>query len=151
GGGVQQNTTVSLTVTAQGSNYDIGIDFRSTQNYVTDPAYAVFDSCVNDGTNPQTRTNSNGYSVTWQWSQKCNGATNLSNGVDPRLAGIANLYTASGGETLTITVPQPGAYNIGFATGSATGNQCGAGRCSNFIFQDGSSGTQLFTVNPNNP
>src|SRR5271165_5501478 len=69
------------------AQYDVGIDFRSTQNYVTDPAYAVFDNCLNDGTTQQTRTNSNGQSVTWQWSQKCNGATNQSNGVDPRLAG----------------------------------------------------------------
>ena len=58
GGGIQQNTTVSLTVTAPA--YDVGIDFRGTQNYVTDPAYAVFDNCVNDGTTQQTRTNSNG-------------------------------------------------------------------------------------------
>ena len=139
----------NLTITAQ--QYDVGIDFRSTQNYVTDPAYAVFDNCLNDGINQQTRTNSNGQSVTWQWSQKCNAATDESNTVDPRLAGIANLYTASGGETLTITLPQPGTYNIGFATGNAVGNQCGAGLCPNFIFRDGASGTQLFTVNPNNP
>src|SRR5271157_1016389 len=142
--------TVSLTVTAQ--QYDVGIDFRSTQNYVTDPAYAVFDNCLNDGITPQTRTNSNGYSVTWQWSQKCNAATDESNSVDPRLAGIANLFSASfSGETLTITLPQPGTYNIGFATGNAAGNQCGGGHCPNFIFRDGASGTQLFTVNPNNP
>jgi len=31
------------------------------------------------------------------------------------------------------------------------GNQCGGGKCPNFIFKDGASGTQLFTVNPNNP
>src|SRR5271166_1451502 len=133
------------------AQYDVGIDFRGTQNYVTDPAYAVFDNCVNDGTTQQTRTNSNGQSVTWQWSQNCNAATNESAGVDPRLAGIGNVYTASGGETLTITVPQAGSYNIGFATGSASGTQCGGGRCPNFIFKDGASGTQLFTVNPNNP
>src|SRR5271157_5071013 len=142
--------TASLTVTAQ--QYDVGIDFRGTQNYVTDPAYAVFDNCVNDGITPQTRTNSNGQSVTWQWSQKCNAAADESNSVDPRLAGIANVFTASfSGETLTITLPQPGTYNIGFATGNAAGNQCGGGHCPNFIFRDGASGTQLFTVNPNNP
>src|SRR5208337_3616334 len=149
GGGIQQNTTVTLTVTSPA--YDVGIDFRNSQNYVTDPAYAVFDNCLNDGTAPQTRTNSNGQSVTWQWSQNCNAATDQSNSADPRLAGIGNVYTASGGETLTITVAQPGTYNIGFATGSAVGNQCGAGKCPNFIFKDGASGTQLFTVNPNNP
>ncbi len=151
GGGAQQSTTVNLTITTQQYNYDAGIDFRGTQNYVSDPAYAVFDNCVNDGTNQQTRTNSNGYSVTWQWSQKCNAATNESASIDPRLAGIASVYTASGGETLTITVPQAGIYNIGFATGNAAGGQCGAGQCPNFIFKDGASGTQLFTVNPNNP
>src|SRR5271157_902942 len=152
GGGTQQNATVTLTVTAQQYNYDVGMDFRSTQNYVTDPAYAVFDNCLNDGTTPQTQTNSNGYSVTWQWSQNCNAATDESNSVDPRLAGIANLFSASfSGETLTITLPQPGTYNIGFATGNAAGNQCSGGRCPNFIFRDGTSGTQLFTVNPNNP
>src|SRR5271167_1672607 len=140
---------VSLRATAQ--QYDVGIDFRSTQNYVTDPAYAVFDNCVNDGTTQQTRTNSNGQSITWQWSQKCNLAADESNGVDPRLAGIAHVFTASDGETLTITLPQPGAYNIGFATGNAAGNQCGAGWSANFIFRDGASGTQLFTVNPNSP
>ena len=146
---IQQSTNVDLTVGAQA--YDVGIDFRGTQNYVTDPAYAVFDNCLNDGTNPQTGTNANGQSVTWQWSENCNAATNESAGVDPRLAGIANTYTASGGETLTITVPQAGTYSIGFATGNATGTQCGGGKCSNFIFKDGASGTQLFTVNPNNP
>src|SRR5271157_455886 len=152
GGGTQQNATVTLTVTAQQYNYDVGMDFRSTQNYATDPAYAVFDNCLNDGTTPQTQTNSNGYSVTWQWSQNCNAATDESNSVDPRLAGIANLFSASfSGETLTITLPQPGTYNIGFATGNAAGNQCSGGRCPNFIFRDGASGTQLFTVNPNNP
>ena len=151
GGGIQENTTVTLSVTGQGQVYDVGINFRSTKNYVTDPAYAVFDNCLNDGTNQQTRTNSNGYSISWQWSQKCNTAANESASVDPRLAGIANVFTASGGETLTITVPQPGTYNIGFATGNAAGGQCGAGRCPNFIFKDGASGTQLFTVNPNNP
>src|SRR5208337_406032 len=146
---------VSLTpslISAQAlPQYDVGIDFRNTQNYVTDPAYAVFDNCLNDGTNQQTQTNSNGQSVTWQWSQKCNAATDQSNSIDPRLAGIGSVYTASGGETLTITVPQPGTYAIGFATGSAVGNQCGGGKCPNFIFKDGASGTQLFTVNPNNP
>ena len=150
GGGIQQNTTINLTVTAQ-QTYDVGIDFRGTQNYVTDPAYAVFDNCLNDGTNQQTRTNANGYSIGWQWSQKCNAASNESSTVDPRLAGIANVYTASGGETLTITVPQAGTYNIGFATGNAVASQCGAGLCPNFIFRDGASGIQLFTVNPNNP
>src|SRR5271166_6268560 len=143
--------TPSLTSAQPSAAYDVGIDFRSTQNYVTDPAYAVFDNCLNDGTNQQTQTNSNGQSVTWQWSQKCNAATDQSNSIDPRLAGIGSVYTASGGETLTITVPQPGTYAIGFATGSAVGNQCGAGKCPNFIFKDGASGTQLFTVNPNNP
>src|SRR5271166_1324366 len=88
--------TASLTVTAQ--QYDVGIDFRGTQNYVTDPAYAVFDNCVNDGITPQTRTNSNGQSVTWQWSQKCNAAADQSTSIDPRLAGVANTYTASGGD-----------------------------------------------------
>src|SRR5271157_5599118 len=151
GGGTQQNATVNLMVASQGYNYDIGIDFRGTQNYVTDPAYAVFDNCVNDGTTKQTRTNSKGYSVSWQWGQKCNGAADQNNSIDPRLAGTGNVYTASGGETLTITVPQSGTYNIGFATGMAAGNQCGAGKCPNFIFKDGASGTQLFTVNPNNP
>jgi hypothetical protein len=148
GGGTLQNTTVSLTVTAQ--QYDVGIDFRNTQNYVIDPAYAVFDNCLNDGTTQQTRTNSNGQSVTWQWSQECNAPGDESNSVDPRLAGGANVYNP-GAETLTITLPQAGTYNIGFATGVATGNQCGGGECSNFIFKDGTSGTQLFTVNPNNP
>src|SRR5208283_2713350 len=113
-----------------------------------DPAYAVFDNCLNDGTNQQTQTNSNGQSVTWQWSQKCNGTLDQNSGLDPRLAGIDNVYTASGGETLTITVPQAGTYNIGFATGTSVGNQCGGGKCPNFIFKDGASGTQLFTVNP---
>ena len=149
GGGIQHSSTVTLTVTGQ--QYDIGIDFRSTQDSVSDPAYAVFDNCLNDGTNQQTRTNSNGYSISWLWSQACNSATDESNSVDPRLAGIANVYTASGGETLTITVPQSGIYNIGFATGNAAGGQCGGGQCPNFIFEDGASGTQLFTVNPNNP
>src|SRR5271157_1923708 len=148
-GGINQIPTGRLTVTGQ--QYDVGIDFRNTQDYVTDPAYAVFDNCVNDGTTPQTRTNSNGQSVTWQWGQKCNQAMDQTNSVDPRLAGGANVYTPSGGETLTITVPQAGTYNIGFATGGALGNQCGAGKCPNFIFKDGASGAQLFTVNPNNP
>src|SRR5271157_5597841 len=148
-GGINQTPTGRLTVTGQ--QYDVGIDFRNTQDYVTDPAYAVFDNCVNDGTTPQTRTNSNGQSVTWQWGQKCNQAMDQTNSVDPRPAGGANVYTASGGETLTITVLQAGTYNIGFATGGALGNQCGAGKCPNFIFKDGASGAQLFTVNPNNP
>ena len=143
GGGIQQNATVNLTVTTQ--PYDVGIDFRNTHNYVTDVPYAVFDNCLNDATTAQTRTSSNGSSVTWQWSQKCNTATDVSRSVDPRLAGVANAYTASGAETLTITVPQPGSYSIGFATGTATGTQCGAGHCPNFIFQDGTSGRQLLT------
>src|SRR5271166_4816143 len=143
--------TPSLTSAQPSMQYDVGIDFRGTKGYVIDPAYAVFDNCVNDGIAQQTRANSNGQSVTWQWSQKCNAAVDQSNGIDPRVAGIGNVYTASGGETLTITVPQPGTYNIGFATGSATGNQCGGGKCPNFIFKDGVSGSQLFTVNPNNP
>src|SRR5271166_3112874 len=87
-GGINQIPTGRLTVTGQ--QYDVGIDFRNTQDYVTDPAYAVFDNCVNDGTTPQTRTNSNGQSVTWQWSQKCNQAMDQTNSVDLRLAGGAN-------------------------------------------------------------
>src|ERR1035438_153054 len=91
-------TILFLTATAVAAlgQYDVGIDFRNTQNYVTDPAYAVFDNCVNDGTTQQTSTNSNGQSVTWQWSQNCNGAADSNNGVDPRLAGGANVFTASG-------------------------------------------------------
>src|SRR5271157_5106019 len=85
---------------AAAQQYDVGIDFRNTQNYVADPAYAVFDNCVNDGTTPQTQTNANGQSVTWQWSQKCNSASDNSNTVDPRLAGGANVLVASGTETL---------------------------------------------------
>ena len=149
GTGTLQTTAVSLVVTAQ--QYDVGIDFRSTQSYVADPAYAVLDNCLDDGKTQQTRTNANGQSVTWQWSQSCNGALDQSSSVDPRLAGSVSVFTSFGEQTLTMTLPHPGTYNIGFATGMTAGNQCGAGRCPNFIFRDSTSGTQLFTVNPNDP
>ena len=81
GGGIQQNTTVTLTVLSS-SAWAIGFDFRASSNYVTDPAG---DTYVLPSTAYPTTFNG----VNFGWTNvSLVQARNRSTGVDPRLAGM---------------------------------------------------------------
>ena len=116
GGGIQQNTTVTLTVTAA-SGWQQGFDFRNTAAFVTDPPG---DTYVLPTTKYPTTVNG----VTFGWVK-----TNLVQGrdrkasLDPRLAGI-NLVTNGSPATFYVDLPSPGTYNLSLAMGDAGYQEC---------------------------
>ncbi|MGA8877277.1 MAG: hypothetical protein WB555_17195 [Candidatus Korobacteraceae bacterium] len=115
GGGVQQNTTVTLNVTS--STWRIGFDFRNTQNYVTDPAgdtYVLASTAY--------PTNFNGTNFGWQ-NVALVQARDRSTTVDPRLAGINYAFNGTPA-TFSVDLPASGTYNLSLAMGDAGYQQC---------------------------
>ena len=139
GGGIQQNTTVNLTVTAL-QVYDCGFNFRGTTSYVTDEPYAV---AVLGEITQQNKLNGNGVPCPYFWVTSGHlGEANRSTSVDARLAGINRVNSLNTTDEFDITLPAAGSYSIGLAFGDDTGNWGGAG--SGVAFQDGSN--SLFSV-----
>lgn len=91
----------------------IGINFRSTAGYVTDPAGTTY--CIGD-TYPTTR---GGW--TFGWVSGSGPGSNLrdrNNSIDPRLAGI-NFHSGSFTLKFRIDLPASGSYNVRCAMGDA--------------------------------
>ena len=79
--------------TAGGSpQFDMGLDFRGTAGFVTDPLYGA---PVLGETFPHTYINGNGQSVNAGWSTSANGPADRAVGNDPRIAGV-NAVAVSG-------------------------------------------------------
>ena len=109
GGGIQQNTTVTLTVLSS-SAWAIGFDFRASSNYVTDPPG---DTYVLASTAYPTTFNG----VNFGWTNvSLVQARNRSTGVDPRLAGM-NYVTNGSPATFYVDLPASGTYNLSLAMG----------------------------------
>ena len=139
GGGIQQNTTVNLTVTAL-QVYDCGFNFRGTMSYVTDEAYAV---AVLGEITQQNKLNGNGIACPYFWVTSAHlGEANRSTSVDARLAGINRVNRLNTTDEFDITLPAAGSYSIGLAFGDDGGNWGGAG--TGVAFNDGSN--SLFSV-----
>ena len=119
GGGVQQNTTVTLTVTSSGGGggWQQGFDFRSTSNFVTDPAGDTY-------VLPSTAYPTKGSGVTYGWVKTSGvSGSNRNAKLDPRLAGINYVSNGAPG-TFYVDLPSAGTYNLSLAMGDATYTQC---------------------------
>ena len=116
GGGIQQTTNVTLTVTAA-SGWQQGFDFRNSAAFVSDPAG---DTYVLATTAYPTTVNG----VTFGWVK-----TGLVYGrdrnatLDPRLAGI-NYADNGSPATFYVDLPSPGTYSLSLAMGDASYEQC---------------------------
>ena len=109
GGGLQQNTTVTLTVTASLA-WAIGLDFRASSNYVTDPPG---DTYVLPSTAYPTTFNG----VNYGWTNvNLVQSRNRSTSVDPRLAGM-NYANNGSPATFYLDLPASGTYNLSLALG----------------------------------
>ncbi len=116
GGGIQQNTTVTLTVTAV-SGWQQGFDFRNTAAFVTDPPG---DTDVLATTAYPTKGNG----VTYGWVKNLLvQARDRNNKLDPRLAGI-NFANNGSPATFNVDLPSPGTYNLSLALGDAGYQAC---------------------------
>ena len=116
GGGIQQNATVTLTVTSS-SGWAVGFDFRNSAGYVTDPPG---DSYVLSGTAYPTKSNG----VTFGWLKTSLVQSRDRNAkLDPRLAGI-NFAVNGMPATFYVDLPSAGAYNLSLALGDAGYQSC---------------------------
>lgn len=127
--------------------WDVGIDFRATAIYVTDPANCV--PCLND-TYPVGNQAALGMSVRKGITAGAGTPENGSTGVDPRLAGAWYRSHALGAgqvsHRIDLKAPMPGIYDLRLALGSIIGT--------NFPFvelKDGpgggdGTGNVLFTI-----
>ena len=116
GGGIQQNTTVNLTVTAAGS-WQQGFDFRHTKNFVSDPSGSTYVLATT-----AYPTNGNGVTYGWVKTSLVRGADRNSQ-LDPRLAGV-NLVNNGAPAAFYVDLPAPGAYNLSLALGDAGAKRC---------------------------
>ena len=129
GGGIQQNTTVTLTVLSS-SAWAIGFDFRASSNYVTDPpgdTYVLATTAY--------PTTFNGVNFGWT-NVSLVQARNRSTGVDPRLAGM-NYANNGSPATFYVDLPASGTYNLALAMGD-DGYQACSVQCQ-IQFLDGST------------
>ncbi len=117
GGGIQQNATVSLTVSAASGGWQQGFDFRNTSTYITDPAG---DTYILSSTAYPTKRNG----VTFGWVKtSLVQARDRSTKVDPRLAGI-NYVNNGSPATFNVDLPAAGSYNLTLAMGDEGYPEC---------------------------
>ena len=121
--------------------FDVAFDFRATQAYVSDPAYATHQLVNSSGVPaemyPTTRT-VNGSAVTFGWES---GTTNLgagrdrSSSADARLAGINQVGAAKSGNAVwRLDLPAAGTSDLDLAVGDA-----GNAQVQNVEIQDGTT------------
>jgi len=135
GGGIQQNTVVTLQVISL-SGWQQEFDFRNTPGYVNDLSGNNY---VLPTTGYPTRSNS-GYSFGWVKTSLVQGRDRNAS-LDPRLAGI-NYINNGSTATFYADLPSAGAYSLSLAMGDA-GYQACWGQCQ-IQFLDGN--TLLATV-----
>ena len=116
GGGIQQNATVTLTVTAAGA-WQQGFDFRNTSTFVTDPSGDTY-------VLPTTAYPTKGSGVTYGWVKtSLVSARDRNAQLDPHLAGI-NYATNGSPATFYVDLPSPGTYSLSLAMGDDGYQQC---------------------------
>ena len=110
-----------LLIASPSFGWDVGFDFRSTQAFVTDPAFAVF-AAMGVTTSPTTAT-IGGQSVTYGWEALGSGSLtrDRTTGFDPRLAGINCQQNNGNTSVFRVDLPGTGDYNIGLALGDTGG------------------------------
>ncbi len=137
GGGIQQNTSVTLTVTPVGGQQSFGFDFRNTKTYVTDPPGDIY---VLSSTKYPTSTNG----VTFGWVKtSLVQARDRNAKLDPRLAGI-NYANNGSPATFNVDLPAAGTYKVSLALGDAGYQACWV-QCQ-VQFLDGSTVLATVTV-----
>ncbi len=101
--------------------WDVGFDFRATQSFVTDPAYAIF-AAMGVTTYPTTAT-INGQAVTFGWEStgQSIGIRDRNASIDPRLAGMNCQQNDGNTSVFRIDLPSTGTYSIGLAAGDSAG------------------------------
>ena len=117
GGGIQQNTTVSLTVTPAGGQQSFGFDFRNTKTYVSDPSGSTYVLATT-----AYPTKGNGATYGWVKTSLVQGR-DRSLKVDPRLAGV-NFAANGSPATFNVDLPSAGTYNLSLALGDAGYQAC---------------------------
>jgi len=116
GGDIQQNTMVTLTVTAA-AGWAIGFDFRNTSTFVTDPPGDTY--VLSSTAYP---TNFNGTNYGWANTNLVQ-ARDRNSSLDPRLAGV-NLIANGSPATFLVNLPSPGTYKLSLAMGDAGYEEC---------------------------
>ncbi len=91
--------------------FDLGIDFRQTAGYVTDPANVTYDL---GAAYPVTQ---GGTTFGWTSPNQTSAARNRSATVDPRLAGVNQVYANNQTGRWRLDLPAPGTYVIRVAMG----------------------------------
>ena len=91
--------------------FDLGIDFRQTAGYVTDPANATYDL---GAAYPVIQ---NGATFGWTSPNQTSAARNRNTSVDARLAGVNQVYTSNQTGRWRLDLPTPGTYIIRVAIG----------------------------------
>ena len=140
GGGIQQNTTVTLIVNSSGGQ-SFGFDFRNTSTYVTDPPgdnYVLATTAY--------PTNGNGVTYGWVNTYFVQGRDRNAK-VDPRLAGV-NLATNGSPATFYVDLPSAGTYDLSLAMGDAGYQECWV-QCQ-IQFLDGNTVLATVTGGPTN-
>ncbi len=117
GGGIQQNATVSLTVSAASGGWQQGFDFRNTSTYVSDPSGDTYVLSTN-----AYPTQRNGVTFGWVKTSLVQ-ARDRSTKVDPRLAGI-NYVNNGSPATFNVDLPAAGSYNLSLAMGDDGYEEC---------------------------
>ncbi len=117
GGGIQQNATVSLTVSAASGGWQQGFDFRNTSTYITDPSGDTYVLSTN-----AYPTQRNGVTFGWVKTSLVQ-ARDRSTKVDPRLAGI-NYVNNGSPATFNVDLPAAGSYNLTLAMGDEGYQEC---------------------------
>ena len=116
GGGIQQNTTVMLTVTAA-NVWQQGFDFRNSATFVTDPPGSTY--VLATTAYPTTVA---GVTFGWVKTRLVYGRDRKAT-VDPRLAGI-NFADNGSPATFYVDLPSAGTYSLSLALGDAGNEQC---------------------------
>ena len=116
GSGIQQSTTLTLTVISA-SAWAIGFDFRSSSDFVSDPPG---DTYVLSSTSYPTTFN--GVSFGWANTNLVQ-ARDRNNQLDPRLAGI-NFALNGSPATFYVDLPASGIYSLSLAMGDAGYSTC---------------------------
>ena len=140
GGGIQRNTTVTLTVTSS-SGWAVGFDFRNSAGFVKDPPGA-------SGVTLTSIFPTEGELATYGWSYTATiGARDRNRSIDPRLAGMNYVNNGTPG-AFYVDLPGPGTYNLSLAMGDAGYPQCGT-RCQ-VQFLDGNNILATVSKGPTN-
>jgi uncharacterized membrane protein len=115
GGGIQQNTTVTLTVTAL-NGWQSGFDFRNSASFVTDPPGDTY-------VLPTTVYPTKGTGVTFGWTAGARQGRDRNAKLDSRLAGV-NFVPNGSPATFYVDLPSAGTYDLSLAMGDAGYQSC---------------------------